>query len=202
VRGELNEAQLEDIERIIRSQRHLLGIINDLLNFSRIEAGKIVYELEPVNLRQVIESVALMVSPLAAAKKIELVTTNCPDDTIAIADRAKVEQIVINLASNAVSYTEAGGWVNLSCGRDGDMVWASVSDNGIGISPDKLDAIFEPFVQVGRTLSTGHHGTGLGLAISRDLARGMRGDLSVESSLGEGSTFTLSLPGPSGIKSG
>ena len=202
VRGELNEAQLEDIERIIRSQRHLLGIINDLLNFSRIEAGKIVYELEPVNLGQVIESVALMVSPLAAAKNIKLDKTACATDTIAIADRAKVEQIVINLASNAVSYTEAGGWLSLSCGVDGDMVWARVSDNGIGISPDKLDAIFEPFVQVGRTLSTGHHGTGLGLAISRDLARGMRGDLSVESSLGEGSTFTLSLPGPSGFKQG
>jgi PAS domain S-box-containing protein len=202
VRGKLNEAQLEDIERIIKSQRHLLGIINDLLNFSRIEAGKIVYELEPVNLGQVIESVALMVSPLAAAKNIRLSTDGCEAETIAIADRAKVEQIVINLASNAVSYTEADGWLSLSCGTDGDMVWAKVSDNGIGISPDKLDAIFEPFVQVGRTLSTGHHGTGLGLAISRDLAKGMRGDLSVVSTLGEGSTFTLSLPGRSAIRQG
>jgi PAS domain S-box-containing protein len=195
VRGELNEAQIEDIERIIRSQRHLLGIINDLLNFSRIEAGKIVYELEPVNLHNVIESVALMISPLASAKDIRLSTEDCSKDVIAIADRAKVEQIVINLASNAVSYTESGGWLTLSCGMDADSVWARVSDNGIGISPDKLEAIFEPFVQVGRTLSTGHHGTGLGLAISRDLARGMRGDLSVVSSVGEGSTFTLSLPG-------
>jgi PAS domain S-box-containing protein len=195
VRGELNEAQIEDIERIIRSQRHLLGIINDLLNFSRIEAGKIVYELEPVNLHNVIESVALMISPLASAKDIRLSTEDCSKDVIAIADRAKVEQIVINLASNAVSYTESGGWLTLSCGMDAESVWARVSDNGIGISPDKLEAIFEPFVQVGRTLSTGHHGTGLGLAISRDLARGMRGDLSVVSSVGEGSTFTLSLPG-------
>ncbi len=194
VRGEINEAQLEDIERIIRSQRHLLGIINDLLNFSRIEAGKIVYELEQVDLRQVIESVALMVSPLAGAKQITVNRIECSETTIATADRAKVEQIVINLASNAVSYTEQGGWLTLKCGVDEETVWASVSDNGIGISPDKLDAIFEPFVQVGRTLSTGHHGTGLGLAISRDLARGMKGELTVTSTIGQGSTFTLTLP--------
>ena len=194
VRGAVNDAQMEDIDRIIRSQRHLLGIINDLLNFSRIEAGKIQYELEPVDLRQVIESVTAMVSPLAEAKDIAVNRVECPDVIVAVADRPKVEQIVINLASNAVSYTEKGGWLTLKCGIDGDKVWASVSDNGIGISPDKLDAIFEPFVQVGRTLSTGHHGTGLGLAISRDLARGMQGELSVTSTLGEGSTFTLSLP--------
>ena len=194
VRGAVNDAQMEDIDRIIRSQRHLLGIINDLLNFSRIEAGKIQYELEPVDLRQVIESVTAMVSPLAEAKDIAVDRVECPDVIVAVADRPKVEQIVINLASNAVSYTEKGGWLTLKCGIDGDKVWASVSDNGIGISPDKLDAIFEPFVQVGRTLSTGHHGTGLGLAISRDLARGMQGELSVTSTLGEGSTFTLSLP--------
>ncbi len=194
VRGAVNDAQMEDIDRIIRSQRHLLGIINDLLNFSRIEAGKIQYEIEPVDLRQVIESVTAMVSPLAEAKDITVKRVECPDVIVAVADRPKVEQIVINLASNAVSYTEKGGWLTLKCGIDGDKVWASVSDNGIGISPDKLDAIFEPFVQVGRTLSTGHHGTGLGLAISRDLARGMQGELSVTSTLGEGSTFTLSLP--------
>ena len=194
VRGAVNDAQMEDIDRIIRSQRHLLGIINDLLNFSRIEAGKIQYEIEPVDLREVIESVTAMVSPLAEAKDITVKRVECPDVIVAVADRPKVEQIVINLASNAVSYTEKGGWLTLKCGIDGDKVWASVSDNGIGISPDKLDAIFEPFVQVGRTLSTGHHGTGLGLAISRDLARGMQGELSVTSTLGEGSTFTLSLP--------
>ena len=174
VRGAVNDAQAEDLERIIRSQRHLLGIINDLLNFSRIEAGKIVYALEPVDLRQVMESAALMLSPMAVAKDMEVKRMECPDEVIAVADRSKVEQIVINLASNAVNYTEAGGRIGLECGVTDGRVWAKVSDNGIGISADKLEAIFEPFVQVGRTLSTGHHGTGLGLAISRDLARGMK----------------------------
>lgn len=194
VRGEVNEQQKEDLERIVMSQRHLLGIINDLLNFSRIEAGKISYAVEPVNLPEVLDAVIQMIGPLATAKNIEVRRGDCLAGTIAIADRAKVEQIIINLASNAVSYTEAGGTVTVECGADGDRVWARVSDNGIGISAEKLEAIFEPFVQVGRTLSTGHHGTGLGLAISRDLARGMKGDLAVESRLGEGSVFTLTLP--------
>jgi PAS domain S-box-containing protein len=194
VRGEVNEAQAEDLERIIRSQRHLLGIINDLLNFSRIEAGKIEYAIEPVDLKEVVDSVALMVTPLAVTKEISLRIESCPAETIASADRSKVEQVVINLASNAVNYTESGGWVTLSCGFGDEGVWARVSDSGIGIAAEKLDAIFEPFVQVGRTLSTGHQGTGLGLAISRDLARGMKGDLRVDSTLGEGSSFTLVLP--------
>ena len=194
VRGELNEQQRDDLERIIVSQRHLLGIINDLLNFSRIEAGKIVYAIEPVDLRAVVASVVQMIVPLAAAKKIEVGIDDCNVHTAASADQAKVEQIVINLASNAVSYTENGGWVRIGCGADEAGVWVRVRDNGIGISSEKLGAIFEPFVQVGRTLSTGHHGTGLGLAISRDLARGMKGELHVESKLGEGSSFTLTLP--------
>ncbi|HEX5576996.1 MAG TPA: PAS domain-containing sensor histidine kinase [Gemmatimonadaceae bacterium] len=194
VRGEVNEQQKEDLERIVMSQRHLLGIINDLLNFSRIEAGKISYAAEPVNLPEVLDAVIQMIGPLATAKNIEVRRGDCVVGTIAIADRAKVEQIIINLASNAVSYTETGGVVTVECGSDGDRVWARVSDNGIGISAEKLEAIFEPFVQVGRTLSTGHHGTGLGLAISRDLARGMKGDLAVESQLGEGSVFSLTLP--------
>jgi PAS domain S-box-containing protein len=194
VRGEVNEQQKEDLERIVMSQRHLLGIINDLLNFSRIEAGKISYAVEPVDLTEVLEAVTQMIGPLATAKSIEVRRGSCQAGTVAIADRAKVEQIIINLASNAVSYTEAGGLVTVECGSDDDRVWARVADNGIGISAEKLEAIFEPFVQVGRTLSTGHHGTGLGLAISRDLARGMKGDLAVESKLGEGSVFKLTLP--------
>jgi PAS domain S-box-containing protein len=194
VRGEVNEQQKEDLERIVMSQRHLLGIINDLLNFSRIEAGKISYAVEPVSLPDVLNAVVQMIGPLAAAKNIDVHGGDCEPGTVAVADRAKVEQIIINLASNAVSYTELGGRVTVGCGYDDDRVWARVSDNGIGISAEKLEAIFEPFVQVGRTLSTGHHGTGLGLAISRDLARGMKGDLSVSSTLGEGSDFTLVLP--------
>ncbi len=194
VRGQMTQQQEEDLDRIIVAQRHLLGIINDLLNFSRIEAGKLTYDLGPVDINAVIGAVVEMVRPLAAAKNIDLKLEECTGEFIALGDQAKVEQIVINLASNAVNYTEPGGWVSVGCRADGDRVCAHVSDNGIGIAAEKLEPIFEPFVQVGRTLSTGHHGTGLGLAISRDLARAMNGELTVESSLGEGSSFSLYLP--------
>ena len=194
VRGEVNEQQEEDLERIIVSQRHLLGIINDLLNFSRIEAGKLTYEISEVDVAGVVDAVIKMVEPLAAAKHISVRTGPCLNDTPALVDRPKFEQILINLVSNAVAYTEKGGWLEIACGTADDTVWVTVTDNGIGISRDHLQSIFEPFVQVGRTLSTGHQGTGLGLAISRDLARGMKGELTVESSVGKGSKFTLSVP--------
>lgn len=194
VRGQMNQQQEEDLDRIIVAQRHLLGIINDLLNFSRIEAGKLTYDIVPVDVGAVISAIVEMVKPLAAAKNIKLKIDECTDESVAFGDKAKVEQIVINLASNAVNYTEPGGWVSVGCRIDGDRVCAHVTDNGIGIASDKLETIFEPFVQVGRTLSTGHHGTGLGLAISRDLARAMNGELTVESSPGKGSSFSLYLP--------
>ncbi|MGK2960857.1 MAG: sensor histidine kinase [Gemmatimonadaceae bacterium] len=193
VRGEMNDAQKEDLDRIVKSQRHLLGIINDLLNFSRIEAGKLSYEIQPVDLSGVLEEVVEMVTPLAESKQIEIRRADCAPDIVAVADRSKVEQILINLSSNAIHYTDSGGWVSVGCGVEGDRVWMSVSDNGVGIADEKLDTIFEPFVQVGRTLSTSHQGTGLGLAISRELSRAMNGDLIVESTVGEGSSFTLWL---------
>jgi signal transduction histidine kinase len=194
VRGDVNDQQQEDLERIIVSQRHLLGIINDLLNFSRIEAGKLTYEISEVDVPSVVDAVIKMVEPLAAAKQISVRSGPCQNDTPALVDRPKFEQILINLVSNAVAYTEKGGWLEIACGTADDTVWVTVTDNGIGISRDHLQSIFEPFVQVGRTLSTGHQGTGLGLAISRDLARGMKGELTVESSVGKGSKFTLSVP--------
>ncbi|HET7189996.1 MAG TPA: ATP-binding protein, partial [Gemmatimonadaceae bacterium] len=115
-------------------------------------------------------------------------------DVIARADMPKVEQILINLLSNAVKFTPPGGRIELSCQRVGDRVALQVLDTGIGIPPGDVESIFEPFVQVGRSLTSPHEGTGLGLAISRDLAKAMQGELLVESTLGEGSRFTLWLP--------
>ena len=120
-----------------------------------------------------------------------------PPSTSPIAVRAdadKVRQIVVNLLSNAVKYTNRGGHIAVASGRNRDYVRVSVHDTGLGVPPDKLEAIFEPFVQVGRSLNRPGEGTGLGLAISRDLARWMGGDLTVESEVGVGSTFTLVLP--------
>jgi signal transduction histidine kinase len=112
----------------------------------------------------------------------------------ACADTDKVRQILINLLSNAIKFTSPAGKISLECTADNSTVTISVSDNGNGIPPDKLEAIFEPFVQVGREFSTGQSGTGLGLAISRDLARRMHGNITVQSELGVGSVFSLTLP--------
>jgi signal transduction histidine kinase len=113
---------------------------------------------------------------------------------VALADRAKLQQILLNLLSNAFKFTPAGGTVTLECSRKGEDVVAVVHDTGLGIPPGKLDEIFEPFVQISRTLTSSHEGTGLGLAISRDLARAMSGDVTVESTIGAGSTFTVRVP--------
>jgi PAS domain S-box-containing protein len=197
IRGPVNAQQREDLGRIRRSQQHLLGIINDLLNFSRIEAGRVAYDFTDVRLGDVIDTVAAMIEPQAAAKSVEVewpMRAARDLDLTARADRAKVEQIMLNLLTNAVKFTPPGGRITTQLTQAKDRVGIEVSDTGIGIPAEKIDSIFEPFVQVGRSLTSPNEGTGLGLAISRDLARAMGGELSVRSTLGAGSTFTMTLP--------
>jgi len=194
VHGPVTQQQREDLDRISASQRHLLGIINDILNFSRIEAGRIEYHIGRIDLRATVETVFHMVYPLAFNKNIKLEIEECPPGIAGRADVSKTEQILINLVSNAVNFTDDGGTISIGCGFADSGVWIRVRDTGVGIPPEKQESIFEPFVQVGRSLTTAHRGTGLGLAISREMARGMAGDLSVESRIGEGSSFTLWLP--------
>jgi PAS domain S-box-containing protein len=194
VRGSVTQEQLDDLQRIKRSQQHLLGIINDILNFSRMEAGQITYEYSAVQLSSVIEGVGHMIEPQAASKNIELALAACATDVVAWADKSKVEQILLNLLSNAVKFTKEGS-VSLLCDCDDqESVGIAVKDTGVGIPSDELERIFEPFVQVGRSLTQAHQGTGLGLAISRDLARAMGGDITVSSEIGKGSVFRLTLP--------
>jgi PAS domain S-box-containing protein len=192
--GPLTDDQAEQLARIKKSQGHLLGIITDILNFSRIEAGKLDYDLRPLPLHHVMESVGLLMLPQAMSRGITLDVATDNEQLAATGDRGKVEQIVLNLVSNAVKFTNAGhvGIRALRVGKD--KVGVEVCDTGVGIPHDQLSAIFEPFYQLGRTLTSPADGTGLGLAISRDLARAMGGDVVVESVLGKGSTFTLVLP--------
>jgi PAS domain S-box-containing protein len=193
VSGPTTPEQQAHLERIGRSQKHLLGIINDLLNFSRIEAGRVAFDLGPVALKDVTDGVVPMILPQANAKRLEL-TTVCDCTCQAHADRSKVEQILLNLLSNAVKFTDSGGSIEVTCGSNAHHVWLTVRDTGIGIPTSALDRIFSPFVQVGRGLANPKEGAGLGLSISRELARGMDGDLTVASREGVGSTFTLTLP--------
>jgi PAS domain S-box-containing protein len=192
--GPITAQQTEYLERIRRSQQHLMGIISDLLNFSRIEGGQLTYDIAPISLSHVIGRVVPMVAPQAKAKSISLTIDATDPNYIVFGDRAKVDQILLNLLSNAVKFTATNGTVRVRSTEEERTASIEVIDTGVGIPPAKLEAIFEPFVQLGRSLTSAHEGTGLGLAISRELARAMSGELTVSSKVGSGSTFTLTLP--------
>jgi PAS domain S-box-containing protein len=195
LRGPVSAEQQSDLERIQRAQRHLLGLINGVLNYARVDAGVVDYDITDVAVDEVLAACEVLVAPQTRAKGLGLHHEPC-DATLAVrADRDKVQQIVLNLLSNAVKFTSPGGRVAFGCARRGNGVVIHVSDTGRGIAADNLERVFQPFVQVDATLTRTQEGTGLGLAISRDLARGMGGDLMVESTVGVGSTFTLTLPG-------
>ncbi|HEX2202615.1 MAG TPA: ATP-binding protein [Longimicrobium sp.] len=194
IRGPLTPQQREDLRRIQTSQRHLLGLINEVLNYARLETGSVHYEMADVPLADVVAGAEALVAPQARAKALALAVAPFPPGLAVRADAEKVRQILVNLLSNAVKFTDRGGRVELSCEAEGERVRVLVRDTGIGIPADQLERIFEPFVQVRADLTRTAEGTGLGLAISRDLARGMGGDLTAESTLGAGSTFTLALP--------
>jgi signal transduction histidine kinase len=194
VRGPVTEQQKEDLERIRRSQQHLLSIINDLLNFSRVEAGQVSYQIESVAVGETVDAVAAMIEPQAAAKGLILSVSDCASAPYVLVDAPKLQQILLNLLTNAVKFTPSGGSVRISCGRNGERVQIAVSDTGPGIPKNMQEMVFEPFVQLGRSLSSAHEGAGLGLAISRDLARAMGGDLTLRSEEGRGATFAVSLP--------
>ena len=195
--GSVSEQQRSYLDRIRSSQQHLLGIINDILNFSKIEAGQIAYEVRPVDLQSVIEAVVPMVEPQLRAKELSLASRPV-HGVVALADRAKTEQVLLNLLSNAVKFTEPGGRIEVAARRAAGVVSIEVADTGIGVPAEYIDTIFEPFTQVGRSLTQQREGTGLGLAISRDMARAMSGDLTVESTPGKGSRFVLTLPAAPG----
>jgi len=192
--GVVTDQQRLYLERIRRSQQHLLTMVNDLLNFSRIDSGQVGYAITSVPIGTALDTVLSLVAPRAASKGVALERGSCPPEVMVSADPSRVEQILFNLLSNAVKFTAAGGRISASCSSAGDRVVLAIADTGIGIAAGELEAIFEPFVQLGRSLSTTHEGTGLGLAISRDVARAMGGELTVESVVGKGSTFILALP--------
>ena len=191
-------AHLEYLTRIQQSQRHLLGVINSVLNFARIEAGSVVYELRDVQIAALLAEVEPLVAPQMQTRGHKYACRLADPSLVVRVDPDKVRQILLNLLSNAIKFTPSSGEITLWAEAlldDAERFAAiRVSDTGLGVPPDKLATIFDPFVQVESSHSRSAEGTGLGLAISRELARGMGGDLVVDSVLGHGSTFTLTLP--------
>jgi len=194
VHGPVTEDQLVALDRIHRSQLHLLRLINDVLNLARIEAGRVDYKIRSIALADVVATVMPMVEPQLAAKGVTSLAL-LDGAGLVRADREKLEQIVLNLLTNAAKFTQRGGTVTVRVRKDcgiPDRTCLDVEDTGIGI-PEELQAgIFEPFVQV--DTDNRKEGSGLGLAISRDLARGMGADLIVKSVPNKGSVFTVILP--------
>jgi signal transduction histidine kinase len=196
--GPVTDEQAEVLARVERSQTHLARLIDDILDFARLEAGRVRINLESVEISQVFADVAPIVAPPADAKRVALELAPVSDHVRATADRHRLEQILINVIGNAIKFTPDGGTVRVECVRDDARVTVRVRDTGVGIPADRLQSIFDPFVQVDSEFTRTASGAGLGLSISRDLARMMGGELTVESTLGIGSTFSLSLPAADG----
>ena len=192
--GPLNERQVGYVDDVLDSGRHLLLLINDILDLSKVEAGMMELELADVSLRQALESGLAMHAETATRAGIELGLTLQPDEITIRADERKLRQIVFNLLSNAVKFTPSGGRVDVSAELSGEIVEIAVSDTGPGIDPDDRELIFEEFRQAEGARSMPHDGTGLGLPLSRGFVELHGGRLWVESAEGSGSTFRFVLP--------
>jgi signal transduction histidine kinase len=190
----LNADQAQDVARIRRSQKHLLTLINDVLNFAKVDAGQAEYRLTAVPVDDALKDTESMIAPQIIAKGLRYQYKGAGRTESVLADPEKMQQIVLNLLSNAVKFTETGGSITVSATPQGSCIEIAVKDTGVGIAEEKIDKVFDPFVQAGRQLNQPTQGVGLGLAISRDLARAMNGEICLESAVGKGSTFTLSLP--------
>ena len=198
IRGPVTDEQRHDLARIRKSERHLLGLINGVLNYAQVEAGVVRYDVEDVSMEEILATCEALTTPQVRARGLTL-RRDVADGTLLVhTDREKMQQVVLNLLSNAVKFTDAGGRIEVRCALevnpDGEFARVEVRDDGIGIPANQLDRIFEPFVQVDAQLTRTREGTGLGLAISRDLARGLGGELTATSTLGAGSAFALLIP--------
>jgi signal transduction histidine kinase len=198
--GPVTEAQAGQLDRIRVSGRHLIGLVDQVLDFARIESGTLRVEQRAAPAPEAVETALTVLRPQAEKKAAECGSNG---DARYLGDPQRVEQILVNVLSNAIKFTAPGGRASIACGAvegappghraSGRWVCVTVEDTGTGIEPEELDRIFEPFVQVESGYTRRHEGTGLGLAISRRLANSMGGELSVESTPGEGSRFTLWL---------
>jgi signal transduction histidine kinase len=194
IHGGLNAEQRRDVGRIHQAQEHLLTLVNMILDFAKLEGGPIELSMAEIPIEETLCGAEALVAPQFAKKGVGYAHRSGDDLLSAFADREKVQQIVVNLLANAVKFTPAGGAVELDWRVEEENLLVRVRDTGCGVPEDKIEQIFEPFVQLRAPGSVPSGGTGLGLPISRDLARAMGGDVAATSTLGVGSVFTLTLP--------
>ena len=195
--GPLNEEQHKQMTMVQNSSRHLLALINDVLDISKIEAGQLQLSGAPFNLRASIEKIGKIVAPLAAQKRIDLHLDIAGDVGMLTTDQRRLEQVILNLLSNAVKFTDQGQ-VLVSCRLEANRYTMSFTDTGIGMQEEQLGNIFQPFHQIDTGLARKREGTGLGLSISRKIVDLMGGTFSVASRIGQGSTFTVRIPKQTG----
>jgi signal transduction histidine kinase len=192
--GEVNPKQEEYLNDILSSGKHLLSLINDILDLSKIEAGRMELEAQPFDLPSALDNALTLIRERAARHSIGLEVHVDPAIGEVVADERKVKQVLLNLLSNAVKFTPEGGKITMSAALNGEAVVVSVADTGIGIAAEDQEAVFEEFRQVGDDYARKREGTGLGLALARRLVELHGGTLSVQSELGKGSTFTFTIP--------
>ncbi|AKG20325.1 hypothetical protein IJ00_02435 [Calothrix sp. 336/3] len=197
--GALNERQTQALSTIESSGEHLLGLIENILDVSRIETGKITLELASVNMEEICTDILAIISPEAAKKNIQLITDIQPNLTSANLDRRRITQSIIHLMSNAVKFTNNGGKVKLkitSILKSSEIPWLViyVIDNGIGISAKDINTLFQPFVQLDSGLNRQYEGTGLGLVLVKKIVEQHGGKVKVKSEVGKGSCFMIELP--------
>ncbi|HEY4735419.1 MAG TPA: ATP-binding protein [Gemmatimonadaceae bacterium] len=194
IHGGLNDEQRKDVERIHQAQEHLLALVNMILDFAKLEGGPVELSMAEIPIEETLRVADSLVAPQFAKKRVTY-THRAGDPRLTVfADREKVQQIIVNLLANAVKFTPTGGAVEMDWRVEDDSLLVRVKDNGSGIPDDKVEQIFEPFVQLRSAGSLPTGGTGLGLPISRDLARAMGGEVTATSTVGVGSVFTLRLP--------
>jgi signal transduction histidine kinase len=191
--SELSEEDSDGVDRILAAGRHLLALINELIDIARIESGDLGMSLEPVLVRPVIEEACQLMAPIAAERSIQVIRDGAYPAPAVFADRQRLAQVLVNLISNAVKYNHKNGTITVSCTEQGTgQVSIVVTDTGPGLAPDDLERIFIPFERLGAE-RTEIEGTGIGLPLAKALTEAMKGQLTVSSVLGQGAAFTVSL---------
>ena len=193
ITGPITELQRQQLGRINASARHLLGLIDEILTFARIDIGRERIRWESMSINHTLTDAAALVEPMAAAKKLSFVIDVLADDQPIQTDATKLRQMLVNLLSNGIKFTEKGE-VRLSCSVEAGMLEVRIADTGVGIAAENIEDVFEPFWQAEQSATRKTGGTGLGLSVTRKLARLLGGDVTVASRFGTGTTFLLTLP--------